>query len=73
LLFGKSRQVRNPARKNLILIGIGTWVDMISAVYVFLWSAVSKKKRKVRIYRPAFNRAREAFSGAIVVAAQPAK
>jgi hypothetical protein len=52
---------------------IGASVGMVSALYGALWLADLRKKRKVRVMKPAFSREAEAFGGEIAAAAQPAK
>jgi hypothetical protein len=58
---------------SIILGVIGASVGMVSALYGTLWLADLRKKRKVRVMKPAFSREAEAFGGEFAVAAQPAK
>jgi hypothetical protein len=46
---------------------------MLSSLYVFLWLADLRKKRKVRVVKPAFIEVREALHGGFAIATQPAK
>jgi len=66
--------VPKQAKFYSILLGlIGASVGMVSALHAALWLADLRKKRKVKIIKPAFSRNIEAFGGEMAAAAQPAK
>lgn len=66
--------VAKQAKFYTIILGvIGASVGMVSALYGTLWLADLRKKRKVRVLKPAFSREAEAFGGEFAAAAQPAK
>jgi hypothetical protein len=66
--------VPKQAKFYTIILGVmGTSVAMVSALYFFLWMADLKKKKKVRMMKPAFIEGGEAFEGPFAAASQSAK
>ena len=66
--------VPKQAKFYTILLGlIGASVGMVSALHAALWLADLRKKRKVKIIKPAFSGNIEAFGGEMASASQPAK
>jgi len=66
--------VPKQAKFYTIILGvIGASGGMVSALYGTLWLADLRKKRKVKVMKPAFSREAAAFGGEMAAAAQPAK
>jgi hypothetical protein len=66
--------VAKQAKFYTIILGvIGASVAMVSGLYGALWLVDLRKKRKVRVIKPAFSRKAEAFGREFAAAAQPSK
>jgi hypothetical protein len=72
-LLGYSIVPKQAKFYTTILGVMGTSVAMISALYFFLWVADLKKKKKVRMVKPAFIEGGEVFDGPFAAASQSAK